>query len=200
MNSRLIFRWRQMILFNHCSKKYHFALWMVLQIVFRTAFSRFPRGLEHFADRNSIPKSLTTIFHPVLTVAILLTYLPLLVERLLQRCHLSRIDEVLKCVDSMIKLHMLSQIPSSCLFSTFGLCDGSKNFKKLFFRLMWRLCFARMRLSPLGGKILCHDSVPVIVSGFTFLIEDPVICRHQITTFCCSWWSFASASPARGFC
>ena len=46
-------------------------------------------------------------FHPILIVAILLTYLPLLVERLFQRCHLSRIDEVLKFGDSMIDLHMI---------------------------------------------------------------------------------------------
>ena len=56
----------------------------------------------------------TTTCHPVLTVAILLTYLHLLVGRLFQRYHLSRIDEVLKCGDSMSKPHMLSQIPSSC--------------------------------------------------------------------------------------
>ena len=40
---------------------------------------------------------------------------------------------------------------------------------------MWRFCFARIRLNPLSGKILYHDSVPVIVSGFTSLIEDFVI-------------------------
>ena len=62
------------------------ALCVVLQIVFHTAYSRLPGSLGHFADSNSIPKSLTITFHPVLTVAILLTYLPLLVGRLLQRC------------------------------------------------------------------------------------------------------------------
>ena len=39
-----------------------------------------------------------------------------LVERLSQRCQLSRIDEVLKCCTSLIKLHTLSHIPSSCLY------------------------------------------------------------------------------------
>ena len=79
------------------------------------AFSHLPGGLGHFADSNSIPYSLTTTFHPVLIVATLLKYLPLLVERLFQQCHLSRIDEVLKCGDSMTKPHMLSQIPSCYL-------------------------------------------------------------------------------------
>ena len=44
-------------------------------------------------------------------------FLPLLVGRLFQRCHLSRIDEVSKCGDFMTKPHMLSQIPSSCPYA-----------------------------------------------------------------------------------
>ena len=59
--------------------------------------------------------SQTTTSRPVLTAAILLTYLLLLIGRLFQRCHLSRIDEVLWCGDSVVKLHTLSQIPPSCL-------------------------------------------------------------------------------------
>ena len=42
----------------------------------------------------------TTIFHPILSVAKLLNFLLSLVERLSQRCHLSRIDEVSKFGDS----------------------------------------------------------------------------------------------------
>ena len=102
------------MIFNHCSKKVLLAPGKVLQIVFRTVFSRLPRNLGHLADSNSIPKDLTSTFRPVLTVAMLLTYLPSLVGRLFQRCHLSRIDEVLKCCDSMIESHILSQIRSNC--------------------------------------------------------------------------------------
>ena len=101
MKSWLILCWRRTI-FNHCSRRSYWPFWMVLQIVFRMAFSHLPGGLGHFADSNSIPQSLTTTFHLVLTVAIQLTYLPLLVGRLFQRCHLSRIDGVLKCSDYMI--------------------------------------------------------------------------------------------------
>ena len=90
------------------------ALWMVLPIVFNTEFSRRPGCLGRFADSNSIPWIQTT-FRPVLTVAILLKCLLLLVERFFRLCHLSQVDEVLKCGDSMINLHMLSHIPSSCL-------------------------------------------------------------------------------------
>ena len=64
---------------------------------------------------------------------------------------------------------------------------------------MWRFCFARIRLHPLSGKILYHDSVPVVVCRFAFIIQDFVICRYQVTKHFCSRWSFASASSARGF-
>ena len=87
---------------------------MVLQIVFHTEFHHLPGGLGHFAENSYIPWNRPAIFHPILIVAILLTYLPLLVERLFQRCHLSRIDEVLKFGDSMLDLHKIFQIPMSC--------------------------------------------------------------------------------------
>ena len=94
-------------------------------------FSHQTRGLGHVADSNSIPQNRP---HHLSSspdcINTLLKYLLLLVERLFQRCHLSRIDEVLKCGDSMINLHTLSQIPLS-VQTTFGVC-GSKNFDKLF--------------------------------------------------------------------
>ena len=61
-------------------------------------------------------------------------------------------------------------------------------------------CSARLRLNPLNGKILYHDSVPVIVSGFTLLIEDFVICRYQVTKLLRTKLSFASACSTTGFC
>ena len=48
------------------------------------------------------------------------------------------------------------------LYITLGLCDGSRNFLKLF-SVSCEVCFARVRLNPLIGKILYHDSVPMIV-------------------------------------
>ena len=64
---------------------------------------------------------------------------------------------------------------------------------------MWRFCFARIRLNPLSGQILYHDSVLVIVSGFTSIIEDFVIRRYyQVTKLFCTKYSVASASSARG--
>ena len=84
------------------------ALGMVLQTVFHKEFSHRPGGLGRFADSNSIPKNQTTIFHPILIVATLKCLLSV-VEWLSQRCHLSRMDEVSKCSDSMLDLQMISR-------------------------------------------------------------------------------------------
>ena len=106
---------------------------MVLQNVFHAVFSYLPGGLGHCADSNSIPLNLTITLHPVLTVTILLMYLPSLVGRLFQQCCLSRIDEELKYGDSMIKTsHALPNSIKLSVYTTFGACDGSNNFKKFF--------------------------------------------------------------------
>ena len=39
----------------------------------------------------------------------------------------------------------------------------------------------RIILSPLSSQILYHDYIPVIVSRFTSLIDDFVICCYQVT-------------------
>ena len=52
----------------------------------------------------------------------------------------------------------------------------------------------------LSGQILYHDTVPVIVSRFTSLIEDFVITRFQVTKLFCSRYCFTSAFPARRTC
>ena len=106
---------------------------MVLQNVFHTAFSLLPGGLGHCADSNSIPLNLTITLHPVLTVTILLMRLPSFIGRLFQQCDLSRIDEELKCGDSMIKTsHALPNSIKLSVYTTFGACDGAKNFSKFF--------------------------------------------------------------------
>ena len=42
-------------------------------------------------------------------------------------------------------------------------------------------CFARIRLDPLGGQVLHHDCISVIVSKFAIVTEDLVICCYQVT-------------------
>ena len=86
------------------------------------------------------------------------------------------------------------------VFSTFESVRRLQEFWQTSIRLMWRFCFTRIRLNPLSSKILYHDSVPVIVSWFTSLIEDFVIGCNQVTKLFCTRQSFASASSARNPC
>ena len=78
-------------------------------------------------------------------------------------------------------------------------CQREKRSSTLFCFLR-SFCFARIRLNPLSGKILYHDCVSVIVSRFTFLIEDFVICCHQVTKICCSRCGCVSAFSTKRPC
>ena len=107
---------------------------MVLQIVFQTEFAHLPGGLRR-QQKHSIESDRHFSSSPDCSNTAGVPFL--LVGRLFQPCHFPRIDEVLKCGDSMTNLHILSEVPSSCVcITTFGLCDGSKNFDKFCFRLM----------------------------------------------------------------
>ena len=129
-------------------------LGMVRRIVFHQVFSHLPGSLQHFTNSRSIPLNQPTTFRPSQITTVQQTYLLLLIGRLFQRCHLSRIDEVLTCGDSMTKPHMLSQIPSSCTFSQLLVLATVPKSLISFFRLMCRFCFTRIRLNPLSGEIL----------------------------------------------
>ena len=61
-------------------------------------------------------------------------------------------------------------------------------------------CFARIRLDPLGGQVLHHDCISMIVSRFTSCTENIVICYDQITKNFCTMYGSANASSARGSC
>ena len=61
-------------------------------------------------------------------------------------------------------------------------------------------CFARIRLDPLGGQVLHHDCISVLVSRFTTFTKNFVICCTQITKPFCSRYCFSSASSARSPC
>ena len=164
--------------------------WMVLQIVFQKEISHQPGGLGHFADSNSIPWNPPTIFHPILTVAILLKFFLSLFVRLFQR-HMSRIHEVLKFDDSMTDFTMLAKLQwIVCIDNFCRVVTARETFANSFPSPVKSFFFARIRLNPLSGKILYHDSVPVIVSRFTSFVEDLVIYRYQVTKLFCSRWSF----------
>ena len=61
-------------------------------------------------------------------------------------------------------------------------------------------CFARIRLDPLGGQVLHHDCISMIVSRFTIFTENFVICCYQVTKIFCTRYGSAIASSARGPC
>ena len=47
-------------------------------------------------------------------------------------------------------------------------------------------CFARIRLDPLGGQVLHHDCISMIVSRFTTFPDNFVICCNQVTKIFCT--------------
>ena len=61
-------------------------------------------------------------------------------------------------------------------------------------------CFARIRLDPLGGHVLHHDCISMIVSRITTFSENLVICCYQVTKNFCTRYGSAIASSARGPC
>ena len=65
---------------------------------------------------------------------------------------------------------------------------------------LWSFCFARIWLDPLGGQVLHHDCISVIVSRFTIFTENFVICCHQVTKIFGTRYDSANASSARGPC
>ena len=84
---------------------------------------------------------------------------------------------------------------------TLGFLSGSKNFCKLlcvFF--LTSFVFARIRLDPLGGQVLHHDCISMIVSRFRTFTENFVICCDQVTQIFCTRYGSANDSSARGPC
>ena len=83
---------------------------------------------------------------------------------------------------------------------TLGFLSGSKNFCKLLCVSCEVFCSARIRLDPLGGQVLHHDCISMIVSRFTSFTENLVICCYQVTKIFCTRYGSAIASSARGPC
>ena len=66
--------------------------------------------------------------------------------------------------------------------------------------LLRSFCFVRIRLGPLGGQVLHHDCISMIVSRFTTFPDNFVICCYQVTKIFCTRYGSATASSARGPC
>ena len=65
---------------------------------------------------------------------------------------------------------------------------------------LWSFCLARICLDPLGGQVLQNDCKSVIVSRFTIVTEDLVICCYQVTKIFSTRYGSTIASSARGPC
>ena len=61
-------------------------------------------------------------------------------------------------------------------------------------------CFARIRLDPLGGQVLHHDCILMILSRFTTFTENFVICCYQVTKIYSSRYGSTIVSSAQGPC
>ena len=68
------------------------------------------------------------------------------------------------------------------------------------FGFLRSFCFARIRLDPLGGQVLHHDCISMIVSRITTFTENFVICCYHVTKIFCTRCGSANASCARGPC
>ena len=140
---------------------------MVLQIAFRKVSSHLP-GVSNISQITNIPWSQSTTFRPS-RIAPALQF-PEFCVPLLQQYHSSQIGEVLKCNDSKLILHKICLIRGNCQFQrllvsssaprtfvssqkkkTFGLSDGSRNFRELFSVYQDFFRFTRVRLYPLSG-------------------------------------------------
>ena len=67
-------------------------------------------------------------------------------------------------------------------------------------RFLSSFCFARIRLDPLGSKVLHHDCISMIVLRFTTFTENFVIGCNQFTKIFCTMYDSANTSSARSPC
>ena len=140
-----------------------------------------------------------TNFHSDPIATIQQRCLPLLYALLFQQSHLFLICEVSTYNDSRI-------------FTGFAKFQGIVSVNDFRFPIWLQellqaplcflrsFCFARIRLDPLGGQVLHHDCISMIVSRFTIFTENFVICCYQVTKFFCTRYGSAIASSALGPC
>ena len=77
---------------------------------------------------------------------------------------------------------------------------GFKELLQASLGFLWSFFFARIRLDPLGGQVLHHDCISMIVSRFTTFTENFAICCYQVTEIFSTWYGSANASSARCPC
>ena len=103
---------------------------------------------------------------------------------LFQQSHSFRICVVSSCNDSKKDLHKLFRILRNCQCKwLLASSSAPRTFVSIFVFSCEKFCFARIRLDPLGGQVLHHDCISMIVFGFT---EKILICCNQITKIVCT--------------
>ena len=188
---------RNRLIFNHCPKR---NLWSV-EWFFESPFIRnftLCQGVLNISQKAiAFHRISPPFFIQARLPTVQQTFLLLLCAPISHKYHSSRIHEVSKFDYSVINLYKICQITMNChckwLSAFLMVWETFLNF----FCLLWSFGFTRIKLYPLSGEILYHDSVSVIVLRFTFLVEDLVICWYHITKLFCLRYCFASASSAR---
>ena len=102
--------------------------------------------------------------------------------------------------DSRKDLHRLCQIPRNCRVTDFRLPSRLQELLQAPLCFLKSFCFARIRLDPLGGQVLHHDCISMIVSRFTSFTDNFKIGCNQITNICCTRYGSANTSSSWGSC
>ena len=173
-------------------------------MVFRTAFHwvsfHQTRDLECFADRYNVPRNPPTNFHQDLIATIL--QMPLLSLYALSLSNPMCFRSVW-CRRTMIPgkiFTTFAEFQGIVSLNDFWLPIGLQKLVQAPLCFLRSFCFARICLDPLGGQVLHHDCISMIVSRFTSFTEYFVICCNQITKNFCTWYHSANTSSARGPC
>ena len=158
------------------------------------------RDLWRFADRYSIPWNLPTNFHPDLIATILQTHLLSLCVLLSQQSHLFPICVVLTYNDSRKIFTGFANFQRIVSVNDFRLPIRLQELLQAPLCFLRSFCFAQIRLDPLGGQVLHHDCISMIVSRFTTFTENFLIGCNQITKIFCTKEDSSNTSSARGPC
>ena len=149
------------------------------------------RELQYFAGSSNIEWNPPTIYGPDLIATILQMSLP----SLFLQCG---VDQQ---YDSRIILHKTRQILGNfqCKWLSASYL-APRTFASFFvFPAKFLFCTDKT-VDPLGGQVLHHDCISVIVSRFAIFTENFVICWYQVTKIFCTKYGSAIASSARGPC
>ena len=184
-------RWNRMT-FNHCSKRNYWPFEWLSKSPF----------IRNFPVCQEVLKTLQ------IATAFLRIRPPYFIQAWLQQCSIHPFfHSAYRSFNKSIRLRSMvcrnSMIPWK-IFTIFAKFQGIvcvHDFKfpiwlqellQTLLRFLRSSCFARIRLDPLGGQVLHHDCISMIVSRFAIVAEDLVICCYQVTKFFCTKFDSAN--------